>query len=579
MRILLLTSAHNGLSQRALIELSARGHDVSVALAPSEAAIAERVPAHAPDLVLCPMLTKRIPESVWRRYRCLIVHPGIVGDRGPSSLDWAIQERERTWGVTILEAAEAFDAGDVWATEAFPLRPARKSAVYRREVTDAALRALHHAVERFASGTFRPDPVGPDARGRLRPPMRQADRAIDWRADDTGAVLAKLRAADGRPGVTDVIAGREVRLFGGHPEGRLRGTPGALIARRDGAVCRATADGAVWITHLRRDTGVGAGLKLPATAALGGALDGVPDRPLPAHAEAVGTWQEIRYEEQGSIGYLRFDVYNGALGTDQARRLLRALRHALRRPIRVLVLLGGEEFFCNGIHLGTIEAAWSPGRESWRSIVAIDDVVRELITATGVVTIAALRGDAAAGGLMLALAADEVHAREGIVANPHYKTMGLFGSEYWTYLLPRRVGADRAAELADACLPVGTDAAVRMGLFDSAPAADAAEFEARVRERAREVAADPALGRRLDAKAWARARDEEARSLSLHRAAELARMRACFFADDAHFHVARRAFLAGAPASPLPEHGPFAVDRALLGPDREPVRLSTRSGA
>jgi putative two-component system hydrogenase maturation factor HypX/HoxX len=40
---------------------------------------------------------------------------------------------------------------------------------------------------------------------------------------------------------------------------------------------------------------------------------------------------------------------------------------------------------------------------------------------------------------MLALAADHVYAREGVVLNPHYRSMGgLFGSDYWTYTLPRR---------------------------------------------------------------------------------------------------------------------------------------------
>jgi len=43
-----------------------------------------------PDLILAPMLKSVIPEKVWRGYTCLIVHPGVKGDRGPSSLDWAI---------------------------------------------------------------------------------------------------------------------------------------------------------------------------------------------------------------------------------------------------------------------------------------------------------------------------------------------------------------------------------------------------------------------------------------------------------------------------------------------------------
>ena len=48
---------------------------------------------------------------------------------------------------------------------------------------------------------------------------------------------------------------------------------------------------------------------------------------------------------------------------------------------------------------------------------------------------------------MMALGADQVIARDGVVLNPHYETMGLYGSEYWTYVLPRRVGLTTANDL------------------------------------------------------------------------------------------------------------------------------------
>lgn len=69
------------------------------------------VRTHDPELIACPMLTTMIPEQIWSRYRCLIVHPGPIGDRGPSSLDWAIELESPHWGVTILEANAEFDAG------------------------------------------------------------------------------------------------------------------------------------------------------------------------------------------------------------------------------------------------------------------------------------------------------------------------------------------------------------------------------------------------------------------------------------------------------------------------------------
>jgi putative two-component system hydrogenase maturation factor HypX/HoxX len=54
-------------------------------------------------------------------------------------------------------------------------------------------------------------------------------------------------------------------------------------------------------------------------------------------------------------------------------------------------------------------------------------------------------GNAGAGGCFLARAADLVWVRDGVMLNPHYKNMGnLYGSEYWTYLLPPRVGEEGA---------------------------------------------------------------------------------------------------------------------------------------
>ena len=57
-----------------------------------------------PDLIVAPMLTTAIPADIWSTRPCFIVHPGPRGDRGPSSLDWAIMGGARHWGVTVLQA-------------------------------------------------------------------------------------------------------------------------------------------------------------------------------------------------------------------------------------------------------------------------------------------------------------------------------------------------------------------------------------------------------------------------------------------------------------------------------------------
>ena len=337
MKILFLTHAFNGLAQRLFVELGARGHEVAIEIDVNDETTAEALALAKPDLVIAPFLKRAIPESVWKSVPCLVVHPGVPGDRGPSALDWAILEGEKEWGVTVLQAVGEMDAGPVWAHRPFAMRLAPKSSLYRREVTEAAVGAVTEALQSFARGEH---PVaarelGAAARGRARPPCRQADRAIDWRRADTATVLRTIHAADGSPGLRDEILGRPVRLFGAHEEGRLRGsTPGEIVATRHGGVLRATRDGAVWISHLQaiRDDGEPT-LKLPATEVLGGALAGIAEIAYALDApESGATWRELRYEEHGEVGVLHFAFHNGAMSVSQCQRLIAAIRHARSRP-------------------------------------------------------------------------------------------------------------------------------------------------------------------------------------------------------------------------------------------------------
>ena len=92
-------------------------------------------------------------------HTCIIIHPGIKGDRGPSSLDWAITENPKTWGVTALQASSEMDAGDIWSSAHFEMRVASKASIYRREVTEAAMRVISDTVRKFRTTGFRPEPL------------------------------------------------------------------------------------------------------------------------------------------------------------------------------------------------------------------------------------------------------------------------------------------------------------------------------------------------------------------------------------------------------------------------------------
>ncbi len=359
-------------------------------------------------------------------------------------------------------------------------------------------------------------------------------------------------------------------LYGAHFEDRLAGAPGAILAQRDGAICVGTRDGAVWITHMKakdqldpKEAGCGVAdpgpgcancvleicpasqIKLPAMTALGRRAANAPKAPLPIDAAPDHrTFQEIRYVEEGSVGRLHFDFCNGAMSTEQCYRLRDAFLYARSRQTKVIELLGGADFFSNGIHLNVIEAAEDPALESWRNINAIDDVVLEILNTMSHLVVAGFCGNAGAGGAILPLAADYVYAREGVVFNPHYKGMGgLYGSEYWTYTLPRRVGAERALELTEGLKPMGTSEARRMGFIDEAFGTNVAEFQKCLAERSAALAAREDFWLLLRAKHDRRLTDERAKPLAAYRAEELAQMRENFWGPDPAHHAARRRFV------------------------------------
>lgn len=457
MHILLLVSAFNGLSQRTWDELHRRGHHVTTAIALTDDATTDAAFRTQPDLILCPYLRERVPERVWRRWRTIIIHPGPVGDRGPSALDYAIMDRAPVWGVTALQATRKFDSGPVWAHREFPMpaEPIRKSALYNGPVADAAIACILEVIDKATDSGYVPTPleaIGRPVPGtRSRPAMTQQIRAFSW-SDPAAEIVRHIRAADGSPGVRTQINGRKVHAFDAHLGDKLAAaiTPGTVIGRHRNHLLVAAGDASVWIGTLREPGGI----KLPAAHVLPVQAPLVTDGP-----------RDIRYRRRGPVGELTFDFYNGAAGVDQCRRLARAIHATRRQDTRVLVLRGGSEMFCHGIHLNEIEAAEDPTTRAWENIKAINTVCRALMTKCHQLTVAAFTGNAGAGGVMMALRADVVAARDGVVLNPYYD-IGLYGSELHTLTLPRRVGAGLARQLLEEKLPIGARRAADTGLVD-----------------------------------------------------------------------------------------------------------------
>jgi enoyl-CoA hydratase/carnithine racemase len=312
MKILLLCTAHNSLSQRLYLTLALE-HEVTIEYAVSAGSMVEAAALAHPHLVICPFLTSFVPTEVYTKYMTLVVHPGAPGDGGPSALDFIIMGEDGTddniervmakdlwsehgrshWGVTVLQAMVKFDAGPVWAWEQYKVdideHTLTKSSLYRGAVTRAALAACLVAIERIQLAAkevtraesdniddwSRIDP-GLEAKAEYKtasattgepflgghttplPLLKAAQRDFNVNRHCALMISRLIRASDSQPGCLTKMFTPNLYIYGGFIEdgkhmSEIDVKPGTFIGIRNDAVCFKTVDGkGIWITHARR---------------------------------------------------------------------------------------------------------------------------------------------------------------------------------------------------------------------------------------------------------------------------------------------------------------------------------------
>jgi 2-(1,2-epoxy-1,2-dihydrophenyl)acetyl-CoA isomerase len=180
-----------------------------------------------------------------------------------------------------------------------------------------------------------------------------------------------------------------------------------------------------------------------------------------------------------SAGVLRIVLNNpkaaNALGPEQRNRIIEVLKRADTDPaVRVVVITSTGKHFCSGANVGGVGSGGTEMRvgDVTRRIM---DGAQQLIAAVldcGKPVIAGVQGTAAGMGAHLAFASDLVVAAESASFIEAFILRGLVVDAGGAYLLPRRIGLQKAKELAFFGDRLPAEEALALGLVNRVVPAD-----------------------------------------------------------------------------------------------------------
>jgi 2-(1,2-epoxy-1,2-dihydrophenyl)acetyl-CoA isomerase len=176
----------------------------------------------------------------------------------------------------------------------------------------------------------------------------------------------------------------------------------------------------------------------------------------------------VRLHRDGAVVEIRFhrpDRLN-AIDAEMADAFVDAVNEALaHEDVRVIVLSGDGRSFMAGGDLAWFDAKADASGGAWRLIDPMHTAISKLCDSPAI-TIAAVQGAVAGGGMSLALAADLLIAADDAVFDMAYARIGATPDCSGTWHLPRIVGLRKALEIALLTPKLDTAEAQRLSLVN-----------------------------------------------------------------------------------------------------------------
>ena len=213
--------------------------------------VLEELRAFQPELIVVAAYGKLLPREVidLPPLGCINVHSSLLPKyRGAAPINWAVLNGEEETGVTIMEIAEALDAGDMLAQECTPIDPEESVETLHDRLAELGAVLLSRTISEIAAGTAVRTPQD-DSQSTYAPMLSRELSPIVW-TKRAREIHNQIRGLLPWPTATMELGGRTVKVYQaeetGQKTGQAPGTPvgadasGLLMACGDGTLLRIT---------------------------------------------------------------------------------------------------------------------------------------------------------------------------------------------------------------------------------------------------------------------------------------------------------------------------------------------------
>lgn len=212
-----------------------------------EPGVLEELAAFRPELIVVVAYGKILPRDIFALppLGCINVHSSLLPKyRGAAPINWAVINGEQETGVTIMDIAEALDAGDMLARTVTPIDPDESVETLHNRLAGLGAELLSGTVRQIAAGEVRRTPQD-EGQATYAPMLSRELSPIDW-SRSAREIHNQIRGLVPWPATTAQLAGSTFKVYAAEvTEETARQPAGTVLGADRRGICVVCGDGAV----------------------------------------------------------------------------------------------------------------------------------------------------------------------------------------------------------------------------------------------------------------------------------------------------------------------------------------------